>query len=142
VIARPLSVVSLVTALALSACSNGSVTTGDSSDTTPTTSTQEASDTSEAVCPPLLTWRFAQQRFLDALSEVTLTELEQSSPPVLQAGLSLGTTLLEANREALALGCELELVERSPERCEQIAQLEAEGPAAESILEALVAECA
>ncbi len=133
---------SLVAALVLSACSNGSVATDDSPDVTPTTSTQEASDTSEAICPPLLTWRFAQQRFLDELSDVTLAELDQPSPGVLQAGLSLGTTLLEASREALALGCAPELEERSPERCAQIAQLEAEGPAAESILEALVAECA
>jgi len=134
--------VSLVAALVLSACSNGSVATDDSSDVTPTTSTQEASDTSEAICAPLLTWRFAQQRFLDQLSDVTLAELDQPSPRVLQMGLSLGSTLLEVNREALALGCDLELVERSPERCVQIAQLEAEGPAAESILDALVAECA
>ena len=141
-VARRLSVVSLVATLALSACSNGSVATDDSSDTTPTTTTQEASDTSEAICAPLLTWRFAQQRFLDELSDVTLAELDQPSPRVLQAGLALGSTLLEVNREALALGCELELVERAPERCVQTALLEAEGPAAESILDALVAECA
>ena len=140
-IARRLSVVSVAAALALSACSSGPAATDDSLDTTPTTSAQEASDTSDAICAPLLTWRFAQQRFLDQLSDVTLAELGQPSPRVLQAGLRLGTTLLEVSREALALGCEPELEEHSPERCAQIAQLEAEGPAAESILDALVAEC-
>ncbi len=133
---------SLVATLALSACSNGPAAVDDSSDRTAATSGQEASGQTEAICPPLLTWRFAQQRFLDQLSDVTLAELDQPSPGVLQAGLSLGTTLLEASREALAVGCESELEERSPQRCAQIAQLEAEGPAAESILEALVAECA
>ena len=141
-VARRLSVVSLVATLALSACSSGSEATDDSSDTTPTTSAQEASDTSEAICAPLLTWQFAQQRFLDELSDVTIAELDQPSPRVLQAGLRLGTTLLEASREALALGCAPELEERSPQRCAQIAQLQAEGPAARSILVALVAECA
>ena len=102
---------------------------------------QDAPDRDEGLCPALLTWRLAQQRFLDELSDVSLAELDQPSPRVLQVGLGLGSFLLEINREAVALGCELELVEGSPERCAQIALLEAEGPAAESILRVLAAEC-
>ncbi len=139
--ARSLGVAFLAVTLVLSACSNGPAVADDPSDTTTTTSGQEAPDTGEALCPALLTWHFAQQRFLDELSDVSLAELEQPSPRVLQVGLGLGSFLLEINREAVALGCELELAEGSPERCAQIALLEAEGPAAESILGVLAAEC-
>jgi len=139
--ARSLGVAFLVGTLVLSACSNGPAVADDPSDTTAPNSEQEAPDTGEALCSALLTWRFAQQRFLDELSDVSLAELDQPSPRVLQVGLGLGSFLLEINREAVALGCELELVEGSPERCAQIALLEAEGPAAESILRVLAAEC-
>ncbi len=139
--ARPLWVASLVAILAVAACSNGPPAADDSLDTTATTSRQDVPDPGETLCPALLTWHFAQQRFLDELSDVSLAELEQPSPRVLQVGLGLGSFLLEINREAVALGCELELAEGSPERCAQIALLEAEGPAAESILGVLAAEC-
>jgi len=139
--ARSLGVAFLVVTIALSACSNGPATANDPSDTTAPTSGQETPDTDEALCPALLTWGSAQQRFLDELSEVSLADLDQPSPRVLQAGLGLGSFLLEINREAVTLGCESELVEGSPERCGQIALLEAEGPAAENILGVLAAEC-
>jgi len=139
--ARPFWVASLVATLALSACSSGAVAADNSPEPTSTTSGSDSPDPDEALCPALLTWYSAQQRFLDDLSDVSLAELDPPSPRVLQAGLSLGSILLEVTREAFALGCDLELVEGSPERCAQIAQLEAEGPAAESILAGLVAEC-
>jgi hypothetical protein len=130
-----------VATLALSACGNGPAAVNDLPETTATTSRSDATDPGEALCPALLTWHSAQQRFLDDLSDVPLAELDQPSPRVLQAGLNLGSTLLEVTREALALGCDQELVEGAPERCAQIARLEAEGPAAESVLDLLVGEC-
>ena len=139
--ARHLWVASLAVTLVLSACSNGLEVADDSVDTPTTSSEESAPDPGETLCPAVLTWQSAQQRFLDELSEVSLAELEQPSPRVLQVGLGLGSFLLEINREAVALGCEAERVEGSPERCTQIALLEAEGPAAESILRVLAAEC-
>ena len=93
-------------------------------------------------CPALATWQQAQQRYLAILADVPIDEYEQPSTDVLDAGLALGSVLLEAVREATQAGCEEALVVGTPTLCERIAGLSAEGEAAESHLESLRRDCA
>ena len=92
-------------------------------------------------CPALLTWREAQQGYLDRLADIPIEEYEAPSDEVLNLGLTLGTILLEAAREATQSGCEEALFAGSDTLCAQVSLLTASGPAAESHLSNLERDC-
>jgi hypothetical protein len=93
-------------------------------------------------CPALLTWREAQQGYLDRLAEVSIEDYEAPSDEVLNLGLTLGNVLLEAVREATQAGCGEDLFVGSETLCLQVEALLASGPAAESHLANLERDCA
>jgi len=96
----------------------------------------------EEMCDaPLNTWQGAQQRYLDDVADASAADLDTPSPALVRAGERLGNALLEAGREAAAVGCEAELAVGSTQRCERIERLEAGGEGAASVLEGLKLGC-
>lgn len=117
--------------LAGSACGGG----------TPSGDPTSSIDAAVAECPALLTWREAQQGYLDRLAGISIEDYEAPSEEVLGLGFTLGSVLLDVIREATQAGCAEALDVGAETLCLQVEALLAVGPAAESHLANLERDC-
>ncbi len=137
---RSLGAVLLTSVVTVSACGGSANDATDASDATAASDAGGDAGAAGDACPALDTWQLAQQGYLDAIGDAPADELT-SSPRLVDAGVRLGSLLLEAGREAEAFDCAADLEVGAAPRCERIEQLTASGPGGRSIVADLRAEC-